>query len=85
MVSRLGGWLTGPMEKHVAGGGARRATAALLVVAVVTARPWWLGRALLAVCVRVLCWTKAGARLPGQSLQRKNRRASSVATVPTPP
>lgn len=49
----------------------------LLVVAMVTNQPWWLRAALLVATVM-----SAAAAGRGQSLQRKNRLASSVATVP---
>lgn len=49
----------------------------LLVVAMVTNQPWWLRAALLVTTV-----TSAAAAGRGQSLQRKSRLASSVATAP---
>jgi hypothetical protein len=49
----------------------------LLVVAMVTNQPWWLRAALLVATVM-----SAGAAGRGQSLQRKSRLASSVATAP---
>jgi len=49
----------------------------LLLVAMVTNQPWWLRAGLL-----VATATSAAAAGRGQSLQRKNRLASSVAAAP---
>ena len=49
----------------------------LLAVAMVSAQPWWLTAALLVATV-----TSAGSAGRSQSLQRKNRLASPVATTP---
>jgi hypothetical protein len=49
----------------------------LLVVAMGTNQPWWLRAALLVATV-----TSAAAAGRGQSLQRKSRLASRVATAP---
>ena len=49
----------------------------LLVLAMVTNQPWWLRTALLVATV-----TSAGATGRRQSLQRKYRLASTVATTP---
>ena len=49
----------------------------LLAVAMLTAQPWWLTSTLLVATV-----TSAGSAGRGQSLQRKNRLASRVATAP---
>ena len=75
MVRGPARWLTGPMVTNTWRAGVAVGYAALFAVAALTARPGWLVTGLAVAATA--CW--ASAREPGQSLQRKNRRASNVA------